>query len=185
MHGRLALCNSPSPTEARSLAVARRAFHSQLKELWEHPPLASNKAEWLSPPSASDPEAGSALRHTGQHSFAVIVMQRFNLVAELKILMLRPEYPGRILQRADIDNRLKTLFDALRYPDNSQEVPTSWIPSADEQPLFCLLEDDRLVTRVNVEADRLLNAAAPDEVMLTIQVQLRVTSPTWATIGLV
>lgn len=163
----------------------RRAFHPQLKELWEHPPLAQNKTRWLSAPSASNPELGSALRHVGKHSFAVIVMQHFNLTAELDILMLRPEHPGRILQRADIDNRLKTLFDALRYPDKLQEVPPTWTPSPDEQPLFCLLEDDRLVTRINVEADRLLNARDQNEVMLTVGVQLKATSPTWATVGLI
>lgn len=156
-----------------------------MKELWEHPPLAQMKPEWLSAPSTTDPELGSALRSTGQHSFAVLVMQRFNLFAELDILMLRPEHPGRILQRADIDNRLKTLFDALRYPDKQQEVPATWSPSPDEQPLFCLLEDDRLVTRVNVEADRLLHPSSHDEAMLTIRVQLRTTSPTWATVSLI
>jgi hypothetical protein len=41
------------------------------------------------------------------HDLAVIVMRRYNLIAELDVLMLRRESSGRILQRADINNRLK------------------------------------------------------------------------------
>lgn len=175
----------PGKGSADHKLQVRQAFHPQLKELWEHPPLAHNRTKWLSSPSVKESGQESALPYTGQHSFAVIVMERFGLIAELDILMLRPEHPGHILQRTDIDNRLKTLFDALRYPEKMQELPTTWRPSPDEQPLFCLLEDDRLVTRVNVEADRLLNAETHDEASLTIRVQLRVTSPTWSTVGLI
>jgi hypothetical protein len=49
----------------------------------------------------------------------------------------------------------------------------------EERPLFCLLDDDRLVTRVNVDTDRLLAPTSADDVDLTIRVQLRASSPTW------
>lgn len=90
------------------------------------------------------------------------------------------------MQGADIDNRLKTLFDALRYPEKDQEVPSEWQPNAaeGEVPMFCLLEDHRLVTRVQVAADRLLAPETPDEVALTIRVQLRTVSPTLASMAL-
>jgi hypothetical protein len=101
------------------------------------------------------------------------------------VLILRPEQPGAISRGADIDNRLKTLFDALRYPDKSQEIPADWRPVVGEDPLFCLLEDDRLVTRVNVETDRLLAPRLPDEVTGTMRVQVRASSPSWASIALI
>jgi hypothetical protein len=59
---------------------------------------------------------------------------------------MRPDDPGAIVQRADIDNRLKTLFDALRCPANAQQIPDGWMPTPEDQPLHCLLDDDRLIT---------------------------------------
>jgi hypothetical protein len=55
----------------------------------------------------------------------------------------------------DIDNRLKTLFDALQIPDANQDYQSN-PPAADERPLFCLLENDRLISKVTVETDTLL-----------------------------
>lgn len=46
-----------------------------------------------------------------------------------------------IRQGGDIDNQLKTLFDALRAPHDVAELPGG--PSdGDQDPLFCLLDDD-------------------------------------------
>jgi hypothetical protein len=56
---------------------------------------------------------------------------------------------------SDINNRLKTLFDALRVP-KKQEIQKSWAPTTDERPLHCLLYDDQWITRVNVETAQLL-----------------------------
>jgi hypothetical protein len=162
----------------------RRALHPQLRELWQHEPLNRMAEDWLNP----DPDnltRGRALRQVGGHSLAVVVQSDLKLVAELDILLLRPEAPGAILQRADIDNRLKTLFDALRCPGNLQEIPTDWKPATEEQPLFCLLDDDRLITRVNVDTERLLAPRSKDDVDLMIRVQLRASSPTYASMQLI
>lgn len=51
----------------------------------------------------------------------------------------------------DIDNRLKTLFDALRLPNQTNELVGYDNPAPDENPFFCLLEDDSLITHVSVE----------------------------------
>ncbi len=134
----------------------RRALHPQLQELWTHEPLRHTAREWLAAELDPDAAAGVALREVGGHPFAVLVQAPLKLVAELDILLLRPEDPGAIVQRADIDNRLKTLFDALRRPVATQEIPESWDPEDAERPLHCLLDDDRLITLVNVDTDRLL-----------------------------
>ena len=155
-------------------------LHHQLRELWDHEPLSNHRDKWLDPRPDEDDEVGRALCRTGTHTFVAFVKNDLRLVAELDILMLRPQRPGGIVQGADIDNRLKTLFDALRYPENLQEIPTGWIPRTCEDHLFCLLEDDRLITRVNVDTDRLLGLTKPDEVELTIRVQVRASTPTWA-----
>ncbi len=163
----------------------RRALHPQLRELWTHEPLRHRAHEWLAADPDPDASAGDALREVGGHVFAVLVQAKLKLVVELDILLLRPEDPGAIVQRADIDNRLKTLFDALRRPVLAQEIPENWDPEAAEQPLHCLLDDDRLISRVNVDTDRLLAPLSPEEVDLTIRVHVRALSPTWNSVMLI
>ena len=97
------------------------------------------------------------------------------LIADLQITLLRPESPGSIVtQGGDIDNRLKTLLDSLAVP-KAAGLPADETPQQDEDPFFCLLEDDNLVTKLSVETDRLLEQVrSPSEVILLIRVK---TSP--------
>ena len=71
---------------------------------------------------------------------------------------------------------MKTLFDALRIPV-PEENYSSRVPQEDEKPFFCLLADDRLITKVSVETDQLLefvgSSPSPDDVRLVITVRLR------------
>jgi len=80
-----------------------------------------------------------------------------NVVAELSLTLLRPEPPGHLItQGGDIDNRLKTLFDALTMPRQENALSEGLVPTEDETPFFCLLEDDNLVTAVAVRTEQLL-----------------------------
>jgi len=116
-------------------------------------------------------------RKVGSFRFIPLVSPDLHLICELQIFMLRPEPPGAIItQGGDIDNRLKTLFDALRCPHNEAELPTGISPEADEDPFFCLLEDDLLITSVSVKTDRLLAPSqSTAEVHLDIQVETQLT----------
>ena len=99
--------------------------------------------------------------------FIPIVWEALFLVANLDILFLRPEEPGNVVtQGGDLDNRIKTLFDGLRVPKPG-ELPSGTSHSG---PMWCLLEDDALVTEFSVRTDRLLGPSAPDEVLLVITV---------------
>jgi hypothetical protein len=91
----------------------------------------------------------------------------------LKILFLRKEDAGRVYQGGDLDNRLKTLFDALSVPQIDQVVEDNSIAD----PILCLLEDDGLITSVSVETHRLLSNpnASINEVKLIIEVDIGVT----------
>lgn len=141
----------------------RLTLHPQLRELWEHKPFA--QFHELGGPNIST---------VGGHNFAALVHPRWNFRAKLDILMLRPEPPGRIvIPKGDIDNRLKTLFDALTRPVHNQDVPAAWTPAAGEDPLHCLLEDDGLITAVAVNTDRLLAATSPTHVKLVIKVRIQ------------
>lgn len=164
----------------------RRALHPQLRALWGFEPLSNVKDNWVEQLTApGQSERGAARREVAGRQFVVLVRQDLKLVAELDVLLLRPDRPGSILQHADIDNRLKVLFDALRRPDKPQELPSCWEPTADELPLYCLLDDDRLITRVNVEADRLLAPSSADDVSLFIRVGIRASSPTYASLQII
>jgi hypothetical protein len=85
--------------------------------------------------------------------------------------LLSSDLPGGLFTYGDIDNRLKTIFDALSMPRNVQQVPSGRATEPDGRP-FCLLEDDKLVTRVNVTNDRLLSARPmSQEALVLIRVQ--------------
>ncbi len=105
-------------------------------------------------------------------SFLPVVSSGLCLVAKLSILFLRPEEPGSIVASGgDIDNRLKTLFDALRLPKPG-ELTAADKPGQDELPFWCLLEDDALVVEVSVQTDRLLDATDDAETLLIITVTI-------------
>ncbi len=161
----------------------RRCFHNQLRVLWDQVPL--NDCKDLLNPSPSTGGV-SILRPVGPFIVAPLVCERIHLVADLDITMLRPEPPGRVTtQSGDIDNRLKTLFDSLRMPTNSSELPADDQPGPSETLFYCLLEDDNLITKVSVVTDRLLRSvSSPNDVLLVIRVTTRVTRQIWKNIGL-
>lgn len=162
----------------------RRQLHPQLKKLWQHQPLKGHE-KWIQYGDAEDD--GFMLSTINGHDFVSIVHPYLKLYVELDILILRSEPPGSIvLPGGDIDNRLKTLFDALRAPGNAQEIPPEWTPSVDEQPLFCLLQDDRLISRVNVDTDRLLAPnPQPSHVKLIIRTLVKGFTATWGNLGII
>jgi hypothetical protein len=170
----------PLKSKARPDAkhALRKHFHRQLKLLWTVYPL-SGYGEWLQP--LSDKNQISVLRLKHGFTFAPLVCHSMHAVAELDIKLLWSHSPGSIITGGgDIDNRLKTLFDALKVPSEPTALPTGSVPDADEQPLFCLLEDDNLIARVNVDSDRLLEEAnGSSEVALFIRVTTRNLGDTW------
>lgn len=163
------------PTEKHSL---RKYFHKQLKLLWKTYPL-SEYSDWLKP--LDEKNGISVLRPKHGFTFAPLVCHSMHAVAELDIKLLWPHSPGSIITGGgDIDNRLKTLFDALKVPSEPTALPNGSAPDADEQPLFCLLEDDSLIARVNVDSDRLLEETnGSSEVALFIRVTTRNLGDTW------
>lgn len=114
--------------------------------------------------------------------FIPLVRKSLGLACELDITFLRKEEPGSlILQGGDLDNRLKTLFDALKVPGESDMEADK--PDAD--PFYCLLEEDALITSFSIKTDRLLTRpqANVQEVHLVIGVNVRVLQITIPTLG--
>jgi hypothetical protein len=158
----------------------RKHFHKQLKELWKLPQLSEFQNALLVP----EPDAlksGTLLRRVGQYHFGPLISSYFDLVASLEIVMLRPEPEGRIFVRSgDIDNRLKTLLDALKVPNETAALPDNVPPSSDETPFFCLLEDDSLITNVDIQTAHWLepDVQDSDEVVLLLRVRTKPTRVT-------
>jgi hypothetical protein len=152
--------------KAREKHAIRQHFHEQLKDLWTRPPLSSS-TRLLDPAT----EVGElSLRRSFQgFEFTPLVAEHVGLVAELEVLLLWPAPPGSIITAGgDIDNRLKTLLDALKAPREPKDLPEVARPGPGETPFFCLLDDDKLVTRLNVETDRLLEPGIPNSLVVAI-----------------
>ena len=186
-----------SPKDKHKL---REHFHYQLLELWKRKPLLQIKDEALNPnpidPSkrykddnlkhlAKMSQCPSFVKKIGGKLFVPLVNQELAWVAELDIMLLRPEDPGNIITKGgDIDNRIKTLLDALKIPDENQVNSTKDLCTIAE-PLHCLLEDDALVTRLAVSTNRLLEYTSNNsEVILLITVNTKRITGTMLNLGI-
>jgi hypothetical protein len=135
------------------------------------------------PAKAATDDFYAIIEDVGGRAYASLI--RRHVAAELDIVFLRQQARGQLLgEGGDIDNRLKTLFDALRMPSKGEVNTLGNYTAADEQPLHCLLRDDSLIYRVNVESDRLLRVSAPGHLVVVINVNVIVTKTTFTTLGL-
>ena len=132
----------------------RKKFHKQLKRLWdEHPVLKRGHS--------TAPVIGTSMKEIipeNEFNWLPIVTKKNGLVCGLDILMLRKGPPGGTI--TDIDNQLKTIFDALRKEHNFQGFGTKNgkpQPGDGEDPFYVLLEDDRFITHLSVTSDMLLD----------------------------
>lgn len=115
--------------------------------------------------------------HKHGSNFVPLVRESFALHCGLKIIFLRKEQPGRVYQGGDIDGRIKTLLDALAMPQHVEQVITD--PDAPD-PMCCLLEDDAMVSALEVQTERLLTdqSYSKDYARLNIEVDVRVRRTT-------
>ena len=173
------LKSNGSPEEKQAI---RRQFHPQLKKLWGEKPLCGY-AETKKPPEGYIDTSLNYLDENAETNvvypisnfkFACLINERLQLHAELDILFLRPEPIGHIIHTGgDIDNRLKTLFDGLRRPILSNEIPKDDFPKSGENPFHCLLSDDALISKVTVATDQLLDATTSDEIVLIVHTRIK------------
>jgi hypothetical protein len=110
--------------------------------------------------------------------FRPLVRESYALHCGLKILFLRNEPPGKVYQGGDIDGRMKTIIDALTMPRNVEQVLEK--DTTKSAPIYCLMEDDSLVSGFQVESERLLgdHSEPADYVKLIIEVDVRVRQAT-------
>jgi hypothetical protein len=171
----------PANSGPREKHAIRRALHPQLLCLWNQHPILEGAAklpligvidrEDINGEKPCEPrkrfvratrvEWIASEYQRGSYYFAPLVSKALDLVCNLDIQFFRREAPGALIHGGDIDNRIKTLFDALRVPDESQVEKMA--PEEGETPFFCLLQDDALVTGFAVKTERLLEPAEAGE----------------------
>jgi hypothetical protein len=180
--GRL-LGASKSNTRADLKHQIRMEIHPQLRRLWITHPALKDMARYqandrwekhpLDPKEYTRPDGSFVelteedLEHHGRlhiaekwerggRGFIPLVTEELCLRSSIEILFLRPEGTGTLIKGGDLDNRIKTIFDALRLPHNASELPDKQEDSTEEDPIFVLLEDDKLISEVRVITDQLL-----------------------------
>lgn len=195
--GRL-LGSSKQDTRADVKHALRREFHPQLRRLWKiHKGLlqwaeVNGRSSWgkhifRSEPSEAD-KIDLGLERISQnwqmfgYKFIPLVTNELFLCCSLDILFLRPEEPRFLLNSGDLDSKVKTVFDALRVPNDLKECGGMG-PQEDESPFFCLLRDDKLISEIKVTSDELLTLPKerdmkPNDAFLVIHVKLQPTTRT-------
>ncbi len=161
---------------AKQKQELRQAFHQQLSMFWDQHPLKDMRWLWEKNHKLYK-EHCDVTSHIGDFQFIPIVSKFMYMVADINIELLRSEPPGTInAQSGDLDNRVKTLLDALRAPKNLDELPKNSSPKKDESPFFCLLEDDELIHKFSVTSRRWLEPnVSPRETILIINIKTSIT----------
>lgn len=175
----------------------RKHFHKQIRNLWkEHGNLRQlSESRFLVTEEVSagmypnsrlsvipttEPEAQTWLEYIASNyqrlgtRFVPLIRRQRGLTCSLDILFLRRDAPGSVLDnKGDIDNRVKTLIDGLTMPGELQQLG-GLVIEADENPFYCLLEDDRLMTGLSVTTDRLLTPITENETSDQVEATIRV-----------
>jgi hypothetical protein len=166
------------PQRAHHVHDIRQVFHGQLKRLWNKEPNLVH-AQRSADTSGGHSLMVQTMNHDG-FNWRPIVTESNGLICRVEILMLREGRPGKVVY--DLDNRVKTIFDALRKARNPDELgarsPSGQRkPTSDEDPFYVLLEDDSLITHLAVTTDVLLepvpNTTPDDAARLVIGVTVR------------
>jgi hypothetical protein len=159
--------------------------------------MRGNRVELIDPPAQPVQGMGTVWGHDffrvplSGVDFIPLLTRKNYRVAELALLLWRRSEPGNILQPdGDIDNRLKTLFDALRMPHSVDEIDSGSLFK--EGRCYCLLEDDSLITKLTVSTHKtyrpppseLTDTEASIYVELNMIVTVKATFPTIRNMGL-
>lgn len=195
-----------SPSQKHSI---RKQFHPQLARLWRiHPTLVYMRKRLGIPTiqmaQESEPDidektvdvptsfmmmtfdAFADRFRVGDFRFVPLVADCFGSVCSLDILYLRRTTAGPLIdqQTGDLDNRIKILFDALRMPRPGDEMVGIKPAEQGENPFYCLVQDDSLITELRVTSDRLLvpsanvsHASNDVHMVITVNIKKNVSMP--------
>lgn len=129
--------------------ILRRLFHDQLKQLRDF-----HQEHNL---DGSQTFNRDNVKQVGPFSFLPLITCGCGKVVELDVILLSHFEPqNRVAyQTGDVDNKLKAIMDGLRMAQNKNEIRSEEVHEGEEL-FYTLLEDDALVSQVNIRHDRLL-----------------------------
>lgn len=181
--------------------LIRKRFHKQLKFLWANNPVLKRlqfcescgiSQDLVSHPSSlgignhklADVQqyiVGQVPQFTG-FKFCPLVIEQFDLICSIDLLILRRMRNG-VFEGGDIDNRVKTIIDALKMPQQRSQLGDSDKSAPGEDPFYVLLRDDSLINGFSVETDMLLREESHGDedhrmCKVIVSVELRPNSPT-------
>src|SRR5262245_35492988 len=148
----------------------RRYLHKQLANLWRTAPILRMAAGQTQGAilnintlhgkmSLNITELVEIYGRAGKH-FVPLVCDENSITCSLDILLLRRDL-GTVLVSGDLDGRIKTLIDALTIPNRGLKKED--LEDGEEDPMYCLMSDDKLISEVKVTADYLF--ADPEQVI--------------------
>lgn len=139
----------------------RRHFHKQLKLLWTLHPVTKHMIEYRD----RDDEASfleTICITENNFRWLPLITEKMAWECDIHVLYLRNGARGSVLNESDIDNRIKTLLDALKMPKRG-EIHKDESPTEDEKPFYVLFDDDKVISRLSVETDTLLSPTGVDD----------------------
>ena len=145
----------------------RREFHNQLKMLLKLPPLVDHP-DWF-----REPFPKQLHKEFNNLNFVCLVSNKLKMYVDLEMTLLA-QYKNRNFK--DIDNKVKIIGDGLQIPNQKSHIPIDYKPAKEENPLICLLSDDRLIYKLKVDTDYILNEKAfreRDEMICLIKVKIK------------
>lgn len=166
----------PSKGSAPKKKVIRDYLSPQVERLWHKEEFRLGESQL----------ASASVKEMLGRQYIPLAGLDSHLEADLNVLLLRRDDPASlIISGGDIDNRLKTLFDALQTPQSAQECGEGAPVEGEERlPIYTVVEDDRLITGLTVRSERWLTQGDVDEVLVILDVTLRVTKVTWGNLPL-
>lgn len=160
--------SNPRPSKLKAIWAIRDAIFPQLERL-----------------------VGTHPAFSGRSTSSRVLMHALippTLKCGLEIDLLVNHEPGSVFtKQGDLDNRLKTLLDGLRLPQGAHEIKTNMQPKYLDAPgnsdyYLCLLENDVLITALDVEMQRNLSppiGAGGDHVRANIKITLEPTEDSY------
>lgn len=124
--------------------------------------------------------AGEAWHRNGYEFFPLVPFSS-QCSASLKIRILDRQQRGYLIgSGGDIDNRLKTVLDALRIPNVG--VDMNGVVPGNQEFVYTLLEDDRQVSSLSVEISRWMVDGPSNEVFVIIDIETQEEQTTYQSI---
>jgi hypothetical protein len=162
----------------------RQALHDQVRSLCMSEPFVNAFKSDLDGTRQAT-EKPLFIEHRGKR-YWFLISEHLATVVDLNITILVPHDVGRIIHNGgDIDNRIKTLFDALRAPAVASEIPSPDSFDYGTSGMYCLLQDDKLINRLSIRSYRDHAPIDGDSVRCLVEAETKITRALWGSLNFV